>query len=582
MEKVIRFQNIIKGVFNKYPTWILIILFTVPTFISLLRPGFYTMHDDIQAFRVHQMDKCIQDLQIPCRWVPDMGYQYGYPQFHYYPPSIYYLAEAFHLLGFQFIDTIKIIVILGLILSSLFVFLFLHEYLKDKWAAFVGAILYSYAPYKAVDIYVRGAFSEFWSLVIFPLIFWRALKLLNETTARNFAFFALSVGLLLTTHNLMTFMFVPVAGVWILSSIILEKKWKAFFVFLGSGLLGLGLAAFFTLPVLVENKYVHLDSILSGYFDYRLHFTNLNELFISNFWGYGSSQWGPYDDMSLSTGQIHWIVSLFALILGIFFFKKNKKKSTGTIILSILVLTSLFLSHQKSAFIWERIEFLKWLQFPWRFLANSVFLLSLMGGISVFFVGKFKNIRGINLSIIYGLVIILSLFFLYGNFFKPHTWLNISDKDKFSGKLWEKQLTVSIFDYLPIFAHLPPSSRAPFLPEVMDGVANFKNYEKGSNFQKGRIEVIRDANIRLPLFYFPGMVVLLNDKEVSYYYTDCRNQKYCLGLISLNIPKGRYLLEVRLTDTLIRRVGNLVTLGSIIILLILTFGLNIKKIGKKI
>ena len=57
---------------------ILTIIFSIVSFYQLTRPGFFPMQDDLQAFRVEQMVKCVKDFQIPCRWIPDMGYQYGY------------------------------------------------------------------------------------------------------------------------------------------------------------------------------------------------------------------------------------------------------------------------------------------------------------------------------------------------------------------------------------------------------------------------------------------------------------------------------------------------------------------------
>lgn len=541
--------------FGKKLLWILLLL-TIPTFYSLVRPGFYTMHDDLQAFRVHQMDKCIKDLQIPCRWVPDMGFQYGYPQFNYYPPSIYYLAEAFHLLGFQFIDTIKILVILGMVLSTIFMFLFLKEWLGE-WPSFVGSILYTYAPYKAVDAYVRGALSEFYSLVIFPLIFWSILRVVKYNNLKSLAFFSVSVGLLLITHNLMSLIFLPFAGLFAVSQVILEKKWKALLKLFVGGVLGFGLAAFFTLPVLWEKDYAHIESIIGGYFDYRQHFVNLNQLFISNHFGYGSSVWGDNDEISLSTGQIHTIMGVLALTLALVAFKSDRKKSIITFILGFSTLLTLFMTHQKSSFLWSSLGFLTWLQFPWRFLANSIFLLSILGALFVFFAGR-------KFSLILAAVITVSCLVLYSSFFRPSGWLFISDQDKFSGKSWEKQLTVSIFDYLPIYAKLPPISKAPDLPEVLEGNVNFISYKKGSNYQVGQIEVFDESLIRLPLFDFPGMKVTVDGSRVSH-RQDCRNQEFCLGLITFSVPEGRHNILVKLYDTQARAIGNFITIISLII-----------------
>ena len=93
---------------------ILVVLLTIPTFFSLLRPGFFPMQDDLQAFRIEQMGKCFSDLQIPCYWIPDMGYQYGYPQFLFYSPSVYYVGAFIHLFGIQIIDVVKFFFCLGL------------------------------------------------------------------------------------------------------------------------------------------------------------------------------------------------------------------------------------------------------------------------------------------------------------------------------------------------------------------------------------------------------------------------------------------------------------------------------------
>lgn len=556
-------SNSIKNMLGKKLLWILL-LFTIPTFYLLVRPGFYTMHDDLQAFRVHQMDKCIKDFQIPCRWVPDMGYQYGYPQFNYYPPSIYYLAEGFHLLGFQFIDTIKILVSLGMILSALFMYLFLAGWLGE-WPAFVGSVLYTYAPYKAVDAYVRGALSEFYSLIIFPLIFWSILRLVKYNNLKSLAFFAFSVGLLLITHNLMSLIFLPLIAVFAITLIILDKKWVVLKKLVIGGLLGFGLAAFFILPVVWEKDFAHIESIIGGYFDYRQHFVNLNQLFISNYFGYGSSVWGDNDEMSLSTGQVHWILGTLSLILAWLVFKKEKKKAIITVVLATLTLITLFMTHQKSSVIWESLGFLTWMQFPWRFLADSIFLLSILASMAVYFVSK-------RLSLILGISAIGASLILYASFFHPRQWLNISDNDKFSGSSWEKQLTVSIFDYLPIYAKLPPTAKAADLPEVLEGDVDFIIYKKGSNYQNGRVEVLTEkALLRMPFFDFPGMKVTVDGRKVDHWHDDCRREQFCLGLITFPVPSGMHNIEAKLYNTPIRTIGNFFTVVSLMVVAWLFF-----------
>ncbi len=555
-------KKLINFIQNPITIFLLLLILIIPSFSSLLRPGFFPMQDDLQAFRLQQMDKCFADFQIPCRWVPDAGFQYGYPQFNYYPPSVYYLGEILHLIGFQFIDVVKMLFVWGFILAATTCFIFLRSLFGD-WPAFFGAILYTYHPYRAVDVYVRGALSEFWAFVFFPLIFWSSCQLIKTKKTKYFIWMVLSIGMLLTTHSLMSMIFLPIVAIWIVMWIFLEKEWKVLPKLIIGGLLGVALAAFFVFPMIFEKQYAHTESMLGGYFDYRQHFVDINQLFLSNYWGFGSSWLGPNDDLSLSTGTIHAMVGLLAFLLAVIFFQRERKIAIFTIVLLIVNTVILFMTHQKSTPIWEALPILWYLQFPWRLLADSVFLLSLFSGIVIYFLRKQK------IKMVLGVILIVSVFILHGSFFQPSKWLEMSDQEKFSGKNWEKQLTVSIFDYLPIFATLPPTKKAPDFPEIMDGKATFLGYKKGSNFQKGEVVVSDTVNLRLPLFDFPGMKVKVDGREVALSHSDCRGQEFCLGLISMEIPNGQHQFEAYLTDTPIRKLGNLLTFLTLSILIVL-------------
>lgn len=541
--------------------WIVLFLATVPTFFTLIRPGFFWMQDDLQAFRIHQMDQCIKDLQIPCRWVPDAGYRYGYPQFNYYPPSVYYLGEAFHLIGLQFIDAVKALFILGFILSSFAMFIFLRAVLGN-WPGFVGSMLYTYVPYKAVEVYVRGALSEFYSLAIFPMLFWAVYRLIKTGQIKYIGYLAVFSGLLLLTHNLMAIIFIPVVAAWGLSLVWLKKKWNLLpKIFLGA-LLGVGLASFFSLPAFLEKEYAHLETLVGGYFDYRAHFVDIKRLLFSNSWGYGSSNIDPPSTLNLSTGIVHWIGALISLILAVLFFKKNPSLSKMALVMGAVEAWVLFMIHRRSSFIWETFTFLEFLQFPWRFLAVSIFLLSLLCAFGTYFLSQAK----FKLSVYLGLAMILVVFVLHSRIYQPKDWFAISDQDKFSGKSWNKQLTISIFDYLPIYAKLPPIQEAPPYPEVLSGEALFLSYKKGSNYQTGEVLVKKDAELRLPLFDFPGMKVLANGQVIPHYHDNCFGQEFCLGLISFKLGEGKYIIKTQLQNTPVRNVGNVLSLISIVAL----------------
>ncbi|MBI2034661.1 MAG: hypothetical protein HYT11_02915, partial [Candidatus Levybacteria bacterium] len=73
----------------------------------LLVSGFFPMHDDTQVARVYEMWKALRDGMFPVRWVPDLGYGYGYPIFNFYAPLAYYAGAFFIFLGVDALTATK-------------------------------------------------------------------------------------------------------------------------------------------------------------------------------------------------------------------------------------------------------------------------------------------------------------------------------------------------------------------------------------------------------------------------------------------------------------------------------------------
>jgi len=517
------------------------------SFWSLLRPGFFFMQDDMQAMRILQMHKCVLDLQIPCRWVPDMGYGYGYPAFQYYAPLPYYAGEAFHLIGFSIIDSVKAVFIATFLGSAIFMFLFGRS-LWGNIGGFVSAVFYTFAPYRALDAYVRGALGELTGLVFLPLIFWAMLQTVKTGKKIYILYLALGYAGLLIGHNLLALFFTPVVLLWFILLIVLFGRTNLIKLFVGL-LWGFSLSAFFTIPLVFEKQFAHTETLLSGYFNYLAHFVSIKQLFISRHWGFGSSVFGQNDDISLSLGHLHWIVAVATLVIAVISWRKVRKRTLIIGFLFFVFLGSAFLTHQRSTVIWQTFPILAYLQFPWRFLTFAVFASSAIAGFIVWL------IQGRSTKILLALILVVAVILLNVGFFKTRNWFPLTDEGKFSGQSWEKQLTISIFDYLPIYATLPPANRAPDLPETVTGNVAYLSYQKGTNWQKLKVTVKSStADIRLPLFDFPGWQVRVDEKKAQI------NHNNFLGLITFKVPEGEHAINVRLENTPPRTIGNILTI----------------------
>lgn len=507
---------------------------------------------DFHLFRQFEFDRCVKDLQLPCRWAPDVAFGYGEPLFNFYTQTPYVFGEIFHLAGLQIIDSVKIIFLLTIVLSGLSMYLLANQIWKNTNAAILSSVLYMYAPYRALDVWVRAALPEAMAFVIFPLMVYLANKFISNGNKKNLLAFSLATALLILTHNLSLLMFTLFLGIWLLYLVIKEKKFKVIPLFVGSGILSVGISAFYLLPVIFESKFVNLTQTTVGYYDFRGHFAGLTQMLFSRFWGYGASLFGPDDDLGLSAGQIQWILPTIGLVL---FWIFRKKEAKDLSVLTGIGWLALFLAHNKSTFIWEAISPLSYLQFPWRWLAISTFSFALAGG-GVMLLFKRKVLTA---SLLIAITIISNV-----EFFREDIWYSITDKEQFSGPRWEEQRASALSDYWPNFGEKPPSSPAPLEPTAQGKVVG-EHLLKNTKVANYKIDLEKESEVVFPIAYFPG-------------WNSASGQVYPsgdLGLTTLKLVAGMdQEVQLRFSNTPVRTLGNVI---SLIALLTATF--LVKKYG---
>jgi len=528
----------------------------------LFKPGYFNMHDDLQMMRQLQMEKCWEDGQVPCRWVPDMGFGYGYPLFNFYPPLPYYVGQIFRTFGLSFVNTAKVLFGIHFFLSGITMFVLASD-LWGRLGGFLSAIFYLWAPYHSVDVFVRGAMNEAWAFIWFPLILWAAKKLAEEEKFRHVIWLAFSFAMLLLTHNVMVMIFTPVLLAWIIYWWYKYDKFpwknpKLFANYFLSAFWALGLAGFFTIPMFLEKKFTHIESMFSGYFNWRAHFVSLHQMFISRFWGWGPSLWQEADGMAFPVGHFHWALSLLVTIY--IFLKLVVKKIKGQklklkIKYPIMIiglfgfgLLFAFLMHQQSTFIWLKLPFLQLTQFPWRLLAGIVLFTSvIVGGLS-----KLLKKKILVWILIFGVIA------WNWNFFRPQDMGPLSDEEKFSGHAWKMQQTAGINDYLPGSAQWAPISAPKVEWEFFEGEVSNVDTVKGSNWYYWQGKVLEPGRLRINIFNFPGWKAWIDDQPAEVFY----RQEDELGRNQVKLDQGDHEVYFQFTDTAVRKWSDLFSLLS--------------------
>ena len=476
-----------------------------------------------------------------------MGYGNGYPIFNFYGILPYYIGALASFVS-GFIGSAKLLFFLPLVFGGVGMYLLAKE-LFGKIPGTVSGILYLFAPYRALDSYVRGAVGESFALAIIPFVFYFYLRLIKLKNRKYFALATVSAFLFFVSHNIITLIFTPLLVIWILFWLY-KEKWNGIKVSLLSLVLAFGLSAFFILPAFTEKGLVQTEALTRAELDFRAQFVKISQLFTERSWKYAGSQPQSSNTISYQIGWPHWwlvVGSFLALLLS----KKRKDIALFGLLFAVFSF-GVFMTHNKSAPIWETFKILAYVQFPWRFLSVVIFSSSLLGG---YFVSTLKDKW---LKIISAVIIILTILLNWQYFRPEHFYYKLTDLDILTRQNFIDQQKGALLDYLPKTA-LEPRELAPVGPYVVSGKATVSDFVNKSNRWTFKANVVNQSMVEVPVFDFPNWKVFVNGKEISH------TNKNVIGRIGFILPVGELTVSGRFTNTPVRTVGNIITVLSLVI-----------------
>ncbi|CAN5181730.1 hypothetical protein BH09PAT1_BH09PAT1_3580 [soil metagenome] len=523
---------------------ILLTIIAVGTILPLFHSGLFPMHDDTQVARVLTMTKALHDGMFPVRWVDLLGYNYGYPIFNFYAPFAYYVGGTVALFGLSSLISTKIMMGLGMILAGLTMYL-LATSLFNKKAGFIVAIFYLYAPYHAVDLYVRGAIGELWAYALLPLPVWGLWRLYQTKKFRYGVVVSVSFVAIIISHNLTAFIITPfLLSVAII--FILKSGWRSFhsYLFLGVLILGGIISSFYSIPAILESNYTNLSSILGGGSNPLDHFVCLSQLWQSQ-WGFGGSVPGCVDGLSFMLGKLHIIIGFFGIFSSIYFYKKKDKVVFYTIaIVTTTFIISVLMTMSPSQFLWQSIPFMKYIQFPWRFLVVSAFSLSLLCGATIFTLEKIQR----RLSDLAVIIVVIACLFLYSKYFNPQSF-NTHSKQYSDPLVISYNISKISDEYMPKDFKKPSSQdEVPTqLVQVTQGlIRDVKIVEKT---QTKKISLISsNATIRVNIASYPAWRITLDHRVITPVISH--------GVYFISLAAGPHEIDINYVQTPIEKIAD--------------------------
>jgi hypothetical protein len=352
--------------------WLLALGVSLATSLLVIAPFFWMGNASGHDFGFHAASwldvagQWKEGIFFP-RWMEWANYGFGEPRFIFYPPLSWMLGAV---LGFVFPWNAVpgIFIVIAQIVAGLCLFALARRFLPVR-AALFGAACYAANPYALLIVYMRSDFAELLACTLMPLVVLTALQLCGlaknrrRYAPRAMAFFAVvfaAVWLSNAPAGVMASYSVAIIFAW---AAVWEKSLRPLWRGAGGLALGFGLTSFYLLPAAYEQRWVNIAQALSSGLQPSDNFlyTMIND---------------PEHNV------FNWIASSVAILLmmmtgiagiaahrGIAGERESGEARKLWRVLLLLSAAATILMIRPSSVFWEHPPKLRFVQFPWRWMA---------------------------------------------------------------------------------------------------------------------------------------------------------------------------------------------------------------------
>lgn len=498
---------------------------------KLFSPYFYTSQDGPgHLIRMIEFHEAVNDGQMPVRIAKRINFGLGYPFFEFNYPLVYYLGDGLQRLGLSPLDAFKGILVGATVLSGFSFFFWLLPY-TGTLASVVGAIFWVIAPYKFLNMYVRGNVAEYLGLAMVSV----GLLVVDRYVRKQTNAYVV-IGyfvLFLLSHNITVLIGLPLLflyGIWADK----QSVWRLSFYLV----FALCMTAFFWIPAMVEAPMTKLSELRSDYVSY---FSTFRDIIYSP-WGFGSFDAGPTPGkMSVQLGLVHTFISIVAMFLWF----TSRRKNNFVVFFGLLIPVWIFLTLPISRPLWDTLLPLQFVQIPWRYVGYLTLSASVLASYVVWKMPtRVRWVGAIMLVILLG----------YAN--RNHIRVNqyILFENPFAIAQIYGPSTTSKDEHMPLWApHIyeTPNQQGDIFPP---SAGTSERIVWKSNKHIFTVSLSQNAEFRDNTSYFPGWSAQVDGKPVPIRYRDDQ-----FGRLLVSVPRGVHTVTFRFGEPPYRKVADIVS-----------------------
>ncbi len=317
---------------------------------------------------LRSFDAAIWRGEIYPRWLPELWFGSGSPDFFFYGPLPFWISSIMGRTICWSCDVGGILNAGGFIilaLSGITYFAFARRFFAKEWAL-VAAGFYMVLPYHlTIDWGLRQAIGEFAAISILPLLAYFLIGLFKAERYAGIGF-ALSLMALIFCHLpsvvICAFLLIPMALYYGLSKTQNSSEATWFFCrCAGYGFFGIGLAALYWLPAFSLLPQVASQTLWVNYYDW--------------------SRWMLFDGQPKFSEVLIVLLQAWLLIVtglsAVFIFLNRQINEKFVWAILPLLIGWIFMTPLSWP-LWKGLPFLQAIQFPWRFMMVAEFGLPLV------------------------------------------------------------------------------------------------------------------------------------------------------------------------------------------------------------
>ncbi|MDR0825448.1 MAG: hypothetical protein LBN74_10170, partial [Prevotella sp.] len=429
------------------------------------------------------------------------------------------------------------------VLCGVFTYVTVNTVYKNTYAAAIGALLFTFAVYRLLDIYHRAAIGEALSFTFVPLVF---LGLYQVIKGNYKKWYILTIGfsLMIFTHLISSVLMAVTMMVFVLiyyKSFVKEPKRIGYLVL--AGLAAIIITGYYIFPM--------MEQMLSDTFYYESR--NLMSKAQDSTLGLHWIIWGMFTGIIIPEQALIPGVGLSltcAIALRLFVYEKSprlKSIDRGVIIGLCYIVACL------PIFPWSVFPFslLNFIQLPWRLLEFSCFFFAIAGG---YYLSQL--LRTNKRLFVGGIVVVAAIALVFANDAKMYQKYRC-------GRAITQEAAIGNDYHLGGMEYVP--ERVPSIEYIhqrgdsvkaLNAAVSIDDFKKAGGVTSFDLRINNPDSLELPLIYYKGYTASLNGKELP--VSESEN-----GLVQVAVDRsGR--VEAYYKGTFVQKMGFCITIITIL------------------